>query len=395
MRLTIVSPFPPAITGIGQYGYHVSRMLERSEAFTNITVLTGHNGSSPPTASSRLEIRKGWTPGNWAISNEILKNLQRTSPDLVWFNLGVSAFGSRPLVNFSGFLSVLQFKRNGIPLVVTLHEIAELTDLHALKVPGGIFARLGAKLFTYIATRGDVTCLTMRQYADWLSKRYSNGRYIHVPLGAYDAPTPLPESEGPELLLFTTLAPFKGVELLIRAFQRLKASQPELKLTIAGAEHNRFPGYLRKLQKKYNHVGGIRWLGEVPESEIPKLFQRAALVILPYQAATGSSSVLWQAVMYGRPVVASDLVAIRSAVSDAGLEVTFTAPHDVDSLTKSIGEMLADPALRRAQVETNLNAVRRFGPQQTCQAYLSAFNLALEINHSSKRIPTDTPSEVF
>lgn len=393
MRLTIVSPYPPAITGIGQYGYHVSQMLERSDAFEKITVLTGHNGSSPLTVSSQIEIRQGWPSGHWDISPSILKNIQNTKPDLVWFNLGVSVFGNGPLPNLSGFLSILQFKRSGIPIVVTLHEIAELTDLRTLKVPGRGFARLGAKLFTYIATRGDVTCLTMRRYKDWLTKQYSNGQFVHIPLGAYDAPTPLPESDAPELLLFTTLAPFKGVELLIKAFRSLKAAQPDLKLTIAGAEHNRFPGYLRKLQKKYNHVGGIRWLGEVPESEIPTLFQRAALVILPYQAATGSSSVLWQAVMYGRPVVASDLDAIRSTVNEAGLDITFVTPNHVDSLTQSIGAMLADPALRRSQVKTNLNAVRRFGPEKTCQAYLNAFNLALEMNHSSQRLAENTPPE--
>lgn len=393
MRLTIVSPFPPAITGIGQYGYHVSQMLERSDAFAKITVLTGHNGSSPHTASSQLEIRQGWPSGQWDISPAIIKNMQRTKPDLVWFNLGVSAFGSGPLVNLSGFLSVLQFKRSGIPTVVTLHEIAELTDLRALKVPGGVFARLGAKLFTYIATRGDVTCLTMQRYTDWLSKQYSNGQFVHIPLGAYDAPTPLPESDVPELLLFTTLAPFKGVELLIKAFRSLKADTPELKLTIAGAEHNRFPGYLDKLHKKYNDLDGIRWLGEVPESDIRTLFQRATLVVLPYQATTGSSSVLWQAAMYGRAVVTSDLDAIRSAVSDAGLEVTYVTPNHVDSLTKSIGAMLADPALRRSQVETNLNAVQRFGPKKTCQAYLNAFNLALEMNHSSRRLSENSPPE--
>ena len=41
MHLTIVSPFPPAITGIGQYGYHLTRALANSGSFSRLTVLAG------------------------------------------------------------------------------------------------------------------------------------------------------------------------------------------------------------------------------------------------------------------------------------------------------------------------------------------------------------------
>jgi len=393
MRLAIVTPFPPVITGIGQYGYHVSHLLERSGAFSQVTVLTGHNGRSHADASPSIEIRQGWQPDGWQTGNSIPVNLFRTRPDLVWFNLGVSAFGRDPLANLSGFLSVLRVKRSGIPTVVTLHELAELTDLRALRAPGGALASYGARLLTFIATRGDVTCLTTRQYADWLAARHLDGQFVHIPLGAYEKPDPLPEEDTPELLLFTTLAPFKGVELLVQAFQELKKSRPNLRLTIAGAEHVRFPGFIEKVRRAYCHVEGVRWLGQVTETEIRGLFRRAQLVILPYLASTGSSSVLWQAAMYGRAIVASDLEEIRSVVGEAGLEVAFFKRRNVHSLVKTIHRMLTSPDLRRSQSQVNLAAVRRHRPQDTCQAYLRAFNLALAASRSTNRIPLKTPPE--
>lgn len=393
MHLAIVTPFPPAITGIGQYGYHISHMLERSGAFSQVTVLTGHNGFSHAGISPALEIRQGWQPDGWQTGNKIPENLTRIRPDLVWFNLGVSVFGRDPLANISGFLSVLRVKRNGIPTVVTLHELAELTDLRALHAPGGLLARYGARLLTAIATQGDVTCLTTRQYADWLAARHTHGQFVHISLAAYEKPDPLPEEEAPELLLFTTLAPFKGVELLVQAYQELKKSQPNLRLTIAGAEHIRFPGYIDKIRRAYLHVDGVRWLGQVPESEVRGLFQRAQLVILPYLASTGSSSVLWQAAMYGRAIIAADLEEIRSVVDEAGLEVAFFKRRNVRSLAITIRRMLTSPDLRRAQAQVNLATIQRHRPQDTCQAYLRAFNLALAAKRSSRRISLRTPPE--
>jgi glycosyltransferase involved in cell wall biosynthesis len=386
MRLAIVTPYPPTITGIGQYGYHVSRLLAYSGAFTQVTVLTGHNGVAQVDVPHPIEIKHGWEPDRWRIGRAIPAALGRIRPDLVWFNLGVSIFGREPLANLSGFLSILEVKRQKLPTVVTLHELPELADLRALRAPGGFLARYGARLLTDIATRGDVTCLTTRHYADWLTRRRAAASLVHIPLSAYGAPDPLPETDSPELLLFTTLAPFKGVELLLQAFQLLKKTHPNLRLTIAGAEHARFPGYMDGIHKVYRNVGGIRWLGQVPEGEIRGLFQRAQVVILPYLASTGSSSVLWQAAMYGRAMVVADLTDIQSTISEAGLDVTFFKQGDVNSLVQAVRKMLLLPECRRAQIKINLAAARRHRPQDTCQAYLRAFNLALEAQRSPKRI---------
>jgi len=37
--LGVVTPFPPRLTGIGQYGYHLCRALARSGAFDRVVVL--------------------------------------------------------------------------------------------------------------------------------------------------------------------------------------------------------------------------------------------------------------------------------------------------------------------------------------------------------------------
>ena len=157
MHLVIVSPFPPAITGIGQYGYHVTRALAASGVFTRITVLAGshRNGTSPNHLGS-TEIEYCWAPGQLKARTAILSRVKRLSPDLVWFNAGASIFGKSPWINLSGLLTPMFVQRLGYPTVVTLHELVELTDLRTLNAPGGPFAKAGAQLLTKITSQADL-----------------------------------------------------------------------------------------------------------------------------------------------------------------------------------------------------------------------------------------------
>lgn len=182
MHLAIVSPFPPSITGIGQYGYHVARSLASSRLFSQLTILAGSvkNGQHP-NHLGLTEIDYCWQPDSLNARQSILARLKRLNPDLIWFNLGASIFGKSPLSNLSGLFTPMSAARR-FPTVVTLHEVVELADLHALNAPGGSLAPLGARLLTSIATQADVVCLTMQHYADWLSAR--GVECTHIPIGA-------------------------------------------------------------------------------------------------------------------------------------------------------------------------------------------------------------------
>jgi glycosyltransferase involved in cell wall biosynthesis len=385
MNLVIVSPFPPSITGIGQYGYHVTRSLANSGSFSQLTILAGSvkNGQHP-NHLGLTEIDYCWQPDSLNARYTILSRLRRLKPDLIWFNLGASVFGKSPLSNLSGLFTPMSAARM-FPTVVTLHEVAELVDLRALNAPGGLLAPLGARLLTSIATQADVVCLTMQHYAGWLSARGVD--CTHIPIGAYHEPELLKEIDSCELLFFTTLAPYKGLELLIEAFAELRSEYPHLRLTIAGTAHTRFPNYGHDLKTRFNGTHGIQWLGQVSEDDVKDLFRRARIVILPYAASTGSSSVLYQAATWGRAVVASDLSEIRKLTLENNLQVEFFENNSVERLCDSIRRLLNSPMLRRAQAQHNFSSIQYLRPKATCHRYIKAFNRALEKRQSTKRIP--------
>ena len=385
MHLVIVSPFPPAITGIGQYGYHVTRALATSGAFSCVTVLAGSqiNGTSP-NHLGRTEIDYCWQPGKWNARPAILSRVKSLNPDLVWFNLGASIFGKSPWLNISGLLTPMVVQSWGYPTVTTLHELVELTDLRALDAPGGPLAPVGARLLTSLTTRADILCLTMRHYVDWLSARQVD--CAHIPIGAYHEPELLAEPDVPQLLFFTTLAPFKGLEILLEAFCRLRVRYPRLKLTVAGTDHARFPEYGRELKTRFGHANGVQWLGQVAEEDVKELFRRAQIVLLPYTASTGSSSVLYQAATWGRAVVASDLSEIRELVHDGDLQVEFFRSGNVGGLCQAIENLLRSRERRWQQALHNFQTIQSTRPEETCRKYLHAFNRALEKRANPKRI---------
>ena len=172
----------------------------------------------------------------------------------------------------------------------------------------------------------------------------------------------------------------------------MQSAYPHLRLTIAGAEHPRFPGYARRLHEKFNALTGIRWLGQVPEEQVRDLFQRAQIVALPYNASTGSSSVLYQAAMWGRPVVTSDLAETQAVVSESGLAVTYFTRGSASSLSQALKMQLDSPDVCHRQIQHNFLAIQHHSPEETCRAYLQAFNIALETRRSPKRLATPSAS---
>lgn len=316
--------------------------------------------------------------------HKILSRMNELKPDIVWFNLGASIFGKSPLYNLLGLSTPLMVSRQ-FPTVVTLHELVELADLRTLNAPGGLLAPLGARLLTRMATRADVVCLTMQHYADWLSARGVD--CAHIPIGAYHEPELLEETSSRELLFFTTLAPYKGLELLLEAFTCLRMEIPGLRLTIAGTNHTRFVDYAHGLKKSFNENNGVQWLGQVAEEKVKDLFRRAQIVVLPYTASTGSSSVLYQAATWGRAVIASDLPEIRKLTIENNLQIQFFEKNNTEELCNSIRLLLGSPGKRSQQSQHNFLAIQKLRPGATCLRYIKVFNHALEKRQSTKRIP--------
>jgi glycosyltransferase involved in cell wall biosynthesis len=185
---------------------------------------------------------------------------------------------------------------------------------------------------------------------------------VHViPHGPLDyltripAAAPLPAglnaTEGPVVLFFGLVRPYKGVDVLLDAFASLGSIGAELWVV------GRAQGVdLVKLRERARQASTrVRFVSRfVEDSEIPALFERADLVVLPYRYAE-QSGVLYAALAFGKPIVMSAVGGFPEvAAHGAGRLVP---PGDSETLAATIGDLLERPDERRALADAARAAV--------------------------------------
>jgi glycosyltransferase involved in cell wall biosynthesis len=171
-----------------------------------------------------------------------------------------------------------------------------------------------------------------------------------IPHGAFDYLTKLPEekplppelegAEGPVILSFGLLRPYKGIENLLEAFGRISASSDAELWIVGNPRMDVAP--LRELANLAK--GRVRFLTRfVDDAEIPAVFRRADLVVLPYLDAE-HSGVLYTALAFGKPLVLSAVGGFPE-VAEAGA-ARLVSPGDTAALAAAIEELTADEAAR-------------------------------------------------
>lgn len=161
-------------------------------------------------------------------------------------------------------------------------------------------------------------------------------------LTALPAERPLPpelaDAEGPVILFFGLLRPYKGIDTLLEAFAEVEgaelwiAGMPRMPLEPLEALAARAPGRVRFLPRF------------VSDPEIPALLRRADVLALPYREIE-QSGVLYAGLAFGKPMVLGDVggFAEFGRRHDA---VRLVPPGDAGALARALSELVADPAER-------------------------------------------------
>ena len=173
------------------------------------------------------------------------------------------------------------------------------------------------------------------------------GKVRVIPHGAFDYLTRLPEekplppelegSEGPVILCFGLLRPYKGIENLLEAFRQIEGAE----LWIVGNPRMDL-GPLRQLAVEAG--GRVRLVTRfVDDAEVPAIFRRADLVVLPYLDAE-HSGVLYTGLAFGKPLVLSAVGGFPE-VAETGA-ARLVPPGDTAALAAVLEELVGDEAAR-------------------------------------------------
>lgn len=137
---------------------------------------------------------------------------------------------------------------------------------------------------------------------------------------------------------------------------------------VAGGSSPTRAGFIEKLARKYDS-NKVVFTGYVPESDVPRLFQNAHLVVFPYRETTGSSAVLHQTCQYGRVPVLRRLPVFEHLVRELGIGAFFYETED--ELQRLLPDLLSDRSQLTEIGKANLSAVRHLTMDQVGTHYWS------------------------
>jgi len=173
------------------------------------------------------------------------------------------------------------------------------------------------------------------------------GRVRVIPHGAFDYLTRLPEekplppeldgAEGPVILFFGLLRPYKGLDLLLDAFAQVEGAE----LWIVGNPRMDVEPLRAAAQASPGRVHFVTRF--IEDAEIPAIFRRANLVVLPYRDAE-QSGVLYTGLAFGKPMVLSAVGGFPEVAATGAARLV--PPGDVTALASALSELTGDPAAR-------------------------------------------------
>jgi len=152
--------------------------------------------------------------------------------------------------------------------------------------------------------------------------------------------TPPSRTSQPLVVYAGHLYPWKGVDVLLQALSHL----PDARAVIAGGHPAE--GDLARLKALASSLGldeRVRFTGFISRAEVAALLQTADVLVMPHTATTVSERYasplkLFEYMATGKPIVASDLAAVREVLRD-GDNACLVVPGDARALAAGITRM--------------------------------------------------------
>jgi glycosyltransferase involved in cell wall biosynthesis len=359
LRIVVdVTPFAARRTGVGNYWIGMLRGLAEVSGDEHEIVAFAVAG---PRAKQRIQRELGSLP-----LTHRLVTVPPPSP--TWHRLW-SRLGRPPVEWLAGALDVFHFsdwlypaQRAGIR-ATTVHDLVPLRFPHL--VPAGTL-RTHVPKHRHAAHTCDLLFANSRftagEVTELLGVSEARVRVAYPPLDRrYTQEGERAEFRGPYLLAVATLEPRKNLPTLIEAFKLVRQRRPELSLAVAGAE-----GWGERPDLSSE---GVKWLGYVPDEELPALYRGAELLCYP-SLFEGFGMPIVEAMACGTPVVAS----AHPSLDEASAEIALRAdPHSAESFAEQIERALDARDELRAP---GLEHARRFSPEACARAVLDGYRSA-------------------
>jgi glycosyltransferase involved in cell wall biosynthesis len=169
------------------------------------------------------------------------------------------------------------------------------------------------------------------------------------------------------ILAVSTIGPHKNLTTLVEAMKVLRErGEITMQLLTVGAQRQRNPQALELLRSLNLTAEDIRFLGYVPDEDLPILYSGSSLFVFP-SLYEGFGLPLVEAMACSAPVIASNTSSIPEVVGDAGLLVPPTRP---EAFAEAILRVRSDANLRKNMIDKGLRQAAGFRWDKTARRVL-------------------------
>jgi D-inositol-3-phosphate glycosyltransferase len=219
---------------------------------------------------------------------------------------------------------MLYFRALGKRIVITAHNVnqgrRDSSDSLLNRLTLKIQYRLCGHIFVHTEKMKRELCVDfgVRAEAVTVIRHPINNAFPDTELTPAQAKQRLDIRNGEKtILFFGRLRPYKGVEYLLEAYERVSARGLDCRLILAGEAKKGSEEYFEDIQRRISgHANRDRIIQKfefIPDKETELYLKAADVLVLPYKEIF-QSGVLFLAYSFGLPVVAADVGSFREEI---------------------------------------------------------------------------------
>ncbi len=369
MRLALdVSAVPERVAGAGRYMVELARRIPLEGVETTLVTRVGDSPRWSEIASSSKVA-------------PIVPNNRAARLFYEAWRLGTSEVASDVDVWHSPHYTMPH--RGSTPVVVTIHDLTYFTNPEWHERSKVAFFR---RAISYAAENARVLICVSDFTSRQLDHFFPNHRpTIVAPLGvdlerfntrgddddALFSQNSLP-NDRPYVLFVGTVEPRKGLDVLLRSFEELAASHPDVELWIVGQTGWSMRGFEQSLTG-HAAASRIRRLGFVDETLLPALFRKAQVVAYPSRGEGFGLPVL-EALACGSLVVTTRNTVMAEVAGGTAILVEI---GDVKSLAAALkGAIGVSSNERSSRSVISRRQAEQFTWSRTVSQHLIAYQMA-------------------
>lgn len=382
MRVAFISPYPPSLVTLNEYGYHLIRSFRGKAEIEKIYILTNHLENDAQYGCSvgdGIEIIPCWQFNSFFSFFHIGRQLKKLNADVVIINLQFMTFGEGKIQAALGLLTPWVCKFLGLPTIVLLHNITETVKLDTIGMASNkwkekILLWIGTQL-TKLVLKADLVGLTISQYVDIIRDKYKVSNVVLLPHGNFELSerSYLPDTlDEVNLLAFGKFGTYKKVEVMLDALKLLEKKYPNqrFKATIAGTDNPNVKGYLDSVKKNYSQMSNVEFTGYVLEEDVERIFKESTFVVFPYTTTTGSSGILHQAGSYARACILPKIDDLERVVEEEGYGGAYFETDNASSLAEAVSHLIENPKERKKYEDMNYAAAKGLPMNELAEWYI-------------------------